>query len=146
LDAGQPPGGFSLRAGRKRHWNHRHRDPADLLPDVEQEAASGAQPARRPPFGLRTEPDWRAGHLDLGYGSLGSPRRHCKNSDVTGTILGNMAFTGAGLSTAKDVAEFTGGIRAPVWKNGAVTASVTTSRAPNQTTTYVSRVSISQAF
>ena len=51
-----------------------------------------------------------------------------------------------GLSSAKDWAEAGGGVRLPAWNNGAVTVSVTTSITPNQTTTYVSRLGVVQAF
>ena len=52
-----PAGGLGLWAGRKRHRNHRYRDPADLAVDVEQDAASAVQPACRPPPGLRANAD-----------------------------------------------------------------------------------------
>jgi hypothetical protein len=37
-------------------------------------------------------------------------------------------------------------VRLPVWNNGAVTASLTTSITPRQHATYVSRLGITQAF
>ena len=43
--------GFSVRAARKRHWNHRHRDPADLAVDVEQ-----GRRFRRPPRPPNADP------------------------------------------------------------------------------------------
>ena len=48
-------------------------------------------------------------------------------------------------SSARDWAEAGGGVRLPAWNNGAVTA-VTASITPNQTTTYVSRLGVVQAF
>jgi hypothetical protein len=52
----------------------------------------------------------------------------------------------AGDGEFRDWAEVGGGVRLPAWNNGAVTASVTASIAPNQTTTYVSRLGVVQAF
>ena len=49
-------------------------------------------------------------------------------------------------SSARDWAEAGGGVRLPAWNNGAVTVSVTTSITSNQTTTYVSRLVVVQAF
>ncbi len=51
-------------------------------------------------------------------------------------------MTVSGFSIAKDWAEISGGVRYGAWKGGAITASVV----PDQTTTYVSRVGISQSF
>ncbi len=51
-------------------------------------------------------------------------------------------MTVSGFSIAKDWAEISGGVRYGAWKGGAINASVV----PDQTTTYVSRVGISQSF
>jgi hypothetical protein len=52
----------------------------------------------------------------------------------------------AGDGEFRDCAEVGGGVRLPARNNGAVTASITTSIttsiAPNQTTTYVSRLGV----
>lgn len=69
-----------------------------------------------------------------------------RTPDIAGALLGTMDFTVSGFSVAKDWAEVGGGVRLPAWTNGAVTASVTASLTPNQTTTYVSRLGVSQAF
>jgi probable HAF family extracellular repeat protein len=69
-----------------------------------------------------------------------------KAPDITGTVIGLFSMTAPGISSTRDWAELTGGIRLPVWNNGAVTASVTTSLVPNQRTTFVSRLGIAQAF
>jgi hypothetical protein len=55
-------------------------------------------------------------------------------------------MTAPGFASATDWAELTGGIRLPLWNNGAITASVTLSLVPNQHTTYVSRLGVMQAF
>jgi uncharacterized protein with beta-barrel porin domain len=69
-----------------------------------------------------------------------------KAPDISGTVIGLFSMTVPGISSARDWAELTGGIRLPVWNNGAVTASVTTSLVPNQRTTFVSRLGIAQSF
>jgi probable HAF family extracellular repeat protein len=69
-----------------------------------------------------------------------------KAPDIAGTVIGLFSMTAPGISSARDWAELTGGIRLPVWNNGSVTASVTTSLVPNQRATFVSRLGIAQAF
>ncbi len=70
-----------------------------------------------------------------------------KGANITGTLVdAQFGFTSPGLSSARDWAEVGGGVRLPVWNNGAVTASVTASLTPYQTTTYVSRLGVSQTF
>jgi probable HAF family extracellular repeat protein len=69
-----------------------------------------------------------------------------KSPDISGTLIGLFSMTAPGISSAKDWAELTGGVRLPVWNNGAVTASVTTSLVPHQPTTYVARLGVTQAF
>jgi probable HAF family extracellular repeat protein len=70
-----------------------------------------------------------------------------KGANITGTLIdAPFAYTSPGLSSGKDWAEVGGGVRLPVWNRGAATASVTASLTPNQTTTYVSRLGISQTF
>jgi hypothetical protein len=70
-----------------------------------------------------------------------------KGANISGTLIdAPFSYAAPGLSSAKDWAEAGGGIRLPAWSNGAVTVSVTTSITPNQTTTYVSRLGIVQAF
>jgi hypothetical protein len=70
-----------------------------------------------------------------------------KGANISGTLIdAPFPYTAPGLSSAKDWAEVGGGIRLPAWSNGAVTVSVTTSITPNQTTTYVSRLGVVQAF
>jgi len=54
-------------------------------------------------------------------------------------------MTALGIAAAKDWAELTG-VHLPVWNNGAVTASLTTSLVWNQTATYVARFGVGQAF
>jgi len=70
-----------------------------------------------------------------------------KGPNISGTLI-DAAFscTAPGLSSARDWAEVGGGVRLPAWNNGAVTASVTASITPNQTTTYVARLGVVQAF
>src|SRR5579872_28216 len=68
------------------------------------------------------------------------------NPDIAGTVIGLFSITAPGISSAPDWAELTVGVRLPVWNNGAVTASLTTSITPHQDTTFVSRVGIVQAF
>jgi probable HAF family extracellular repeat protein len=70
-----------------------------------------------------------------------------KGANISGTLIdAPFSYTAPGLSSAKDWAEVGGGIRLPAWNNGAATASVTASITPNQTTTYVSRLGVVQAF
>jgi uncharacterized protein with beta-barrel porin domain len=69
-----------------------------------------------------------------------------KAPDIAGTVIGLFSMTAPGISSARDWAELTGGVRLPVWNNGSVTASVTTSLVPNQRATFVSRLGIAQAF
>ncbi|MCP4618306.1 MAG: autotransporter domain-containing protein [Bradyrhizobium sp.] len=70
-----------------------------------------------------------------------------KGPGITGTLIdAQFSYTAPGLSSAKDWAEIGGGVRVAAWTNGAVTGSVTASITPNQTTTYVSRLGVSQAF
>lgn len=67
--------------------------------------------------------------------------------NITGTLIdAPFSFTSPGLSSARDWTEVGGGVRLPIWDRGAMTASVTASITPHQTTTYVSRVGVSQAF
>jgi uncharacterized protein YhjY with autotransporter beta-barrel domain len=71
-----------------------------------------------------------------------------KNPSIAGTLIdAQFSFTAPGLSSAKDWAEIGGGVRLPITTNGgALTASLTASITPNQSTTYVSRVGVTQAF
>ena len=70
-----------------------------------------------------------------------------KGANISGTLIdAPFSYTAPGISSARDRAEAGGGVRLPAWNNGAVTASVTASIAPNQTTTYVSRLGVVQAF
>ena len=70
-----------------------------------------------------------------------------KGPSITGTLIdAPFSYTSPGLSSAMDWAEVGGGVRLPAWTNGAVLASVTASITPNQTTTYVSRLGVTQAF
>lgn len=69
-----------------------------------------------------------------------------KGANITGTLVDAFALTAPGLSSAKDWAEVGGGVRLPVWNNGAVIASVTASLTPGQVVTYVSRLGVSQTF
>jgi probable HAF family extracellular repeat protein len=69
-----------------------------------------------------------------------------KAPDIAGTVIGLFSMAAPGISSTRDWAELTGGIRLPVWSNGSVTASVTTSLVPNQRATFVSRLGIAQAF
>lgn len=71
-----------------------------------------------------------------------------KGASITGTLIdAQFSYTAPGLSSAKDWAEVGGGVRLPVTANGgALTASLTASITPNQSTTYVSRVGVTQAF
>jgi uncharacterized protein with beta-barrel porin domain len=69
-----------------------------------------------------------------------------KAPDIAGTVIGLFSMTAPGISSVRDWAELTGGVRLPVWNNGSVTASVTTSLVPNQRATFVSRLGIAQAF
>lgn len=70
-----------------------------------------------------------------------------RGPNITGTLIdAPFSFTSPGLSSARDWAEVGGGVRLPIWDRGAMTASVTASITPHQTTTYVSRVGVSQAF
>jgi probable HAF family extracellular repeat protein len=82
------------------------------------------------------------------WGTLASAHRldGGKSPDITGTLIGLFSMTAPGISSATDWAELTAGIRLPVWSNGAITASVTTSLVPHQATTYVSRLGVTQAF
>jgi hypothetical protein len=57
-----------------------------------------------------------------------------KNPDITGTF-GVFSLTAPGFASTKDWAELTGGVRLPIWNNGAITASVTASLVPHQITT-----------
>jgi probable HAF family extracellular repeat protein len=68
------------------------------------------------------------------------------NPDISGTLIGLFSMTAPGIASATDWAELTGGVRLPVWNNGAVTASLTASVTPHQNSTYVSRLGITQAF
>ena len=52
----------------------------------------------------------------------------------------------AGDGEFRDCAAVGGGVRLPARNNGAVTASITTSIAPDQTMTYLSRLGVVQAF
>jgi len=70
-----------------------------------------------------------------------------KGANISGTLIdAPFSDTAPGLSSAEDWAEAGGGVRLPAWNNGAVTASVTASITPNQTTAYVSRLGVVQAF
>jgi probable HAF family extracellular repeat protein len=69
-----------------------------------------------------------------------------KAPDIAGAVIGLFPITAPGIGSTRDWAELTGGIRLPVWNNGSVTASVTTSLVPNQRATFVSRLGIAQAF
>ena len=88
-----------------------------------------ANPARR----LRRPLHPRAERLGVGHAG--------------GTLIdAAFSYTAPGISSAREWAEVGGGIRLPAWNNGAVTASVTASIAPNQTTTYVSCLGVVQAY
>jgi uncharacterized protein YhjY with autotransporter beta-barrel domain len=71
-----------------------------------------------------------------------------KGTNITGTLVdAQFSFTAPGLSSAKDWAEIGGGVRLPMTANGgALVASLTASITPNQSTTYVSRLGVTQAF
>jgi probable HAF family extracellular repeat protein len=70
-----------------------------------------------------------------------------RGPNITGTLIdAPLSFTSPGLSSARDWTEVGGGVRLPIWDRGAMTGSVTASITPHQTTTYVSRVGVSQAF
>ena len=69
-----------------------------------------------------------------------------RGADITGTLIGLFGMTATGASVAQDWVEITGGIRLPVWKNGAVTASITASVPAAFPTTYAARVGVTQAF
>lgn len=69
-----------------------------------------------------------------------------KGADISGTIIGLFGVSAPGASVATNWAEVTGGIRLPVWKNGAVTASLTASVPSNVPTTYAARLGVSQTF
>jgi hypothetical protein len=87
----------------------------------------------RPPLQDIAAPRWDvANAAEAGDGGIsseikgacaesGGPRRYSCSADAPGH------------SSAKDWGEIGGGIRLPVWNNGAVTASVTASITPNQT-------------
>lgn len=70
-----------------------------------------------------------------------------KGASITGTLIdAQFSYTAPGLSSAKDWAEIGGGVRLPLWDRGAMTASVTASITPHQSTTYVSRLGVTQSF
>ena len=71
-----------------------------------------------------------------------------KSPSIAGTLIDALfSYTAPGLSSAKDWAEIGGGVRLPMTANGgAFTASLTASITPSQSTTYVSRVGVTQAF
>ena len=69
-----------------------------------------------------------------------------KSPAISGMLIGLFAVSVPGISSATDWAELTGGVRLPIWNNGAITVSVTTSIVPHHTTTYISRLGITQAF
>jgi probable HAF family extracellular repeat protein len=71
-----------------------------------------------------------------------------KSASITGTLIdAQFSFTAPGLSSAKDWTEVGGGLRLPILANrGAVTASITASITPHQSTTYVSRLGVTQSF
>jgi probable HAF family extracellular repeat protein len=69
-----------------------------------------------------------------------------KGADISGTLIGLFALTTPGASVAQDWAEVTGGVRWPIWQNGAMTASLTASVPTNFPTTYAARVGVTQAF
>jgi probable HAF family extracellular repeat protein len=66
--------------------------------------------------------------------------------DIAGAVIGLFSLTTPGISPASDWAELTVGARLPLWNNGAITASLTTSITPHQSTTLVSRLGVVQAF
>jgi uncharacterized protein YhjY with autotransporter beta-barrel domain len=76
-----------------------------------------------------------AHRLDGGHGS-----------EITGTLIGLFSLTAQGASVATDWAEITGGVRMPIRRNGAFTASLTASVPENLPTTYAARVGVTQAF
>jgi hypothetical protein len=61
-------------------------------------------------------------------------------------VIGLFSLTTPGISPASDWAELTVGARLPLWNNGAITASLTTSITPHQSTTLVSRLGVVQVF
>ena len=69
-----------------------------------------------------------------------------KGSEITGTLIGLFSITAQGASVAADWAEITGGVRLPLWQNGAFIASLTASVPENFPTTYAARVGVTQAF
>jgi hypothetical protein len=77
-----------------------------------------------------------------------SPSASTLGISADGRVVFGNGFVGysRGWTSARDWAEVGGGVRLPAWNNGAVTASVTASIIPNQTTTYVSRLGVAQAF
>jgi hypothetical protein len=69
-----------------------------------------------------------------------------KGSEITGNLIGLFSITAQGASVAQDWADVTGGVRVPVWKNGALTASLTASVPENYSTTHTARVGVTQVF
>jgi hypothetical protein len=64
-----------------------------------------------------------------------------EGASITGTLIdAQFSYTAPGLSSTKDWAEVGGGVRLPALSNGgAITASLTASITPHQSTTYASR-------
>lgn len=69
-----------------------------------------------------------------------------RSADIAGTVIGLFPLGTQGFALAKDWTELTAGARIPLWRNGSATASATASVTPNQTTTYLLRAGVAQAF
>ncbi len=69
-----------------------------------------------------------------------------KGSEITGNLIGLFSLTAQGASVAEDWAEISGGIRMPLWQNGAFTASLTASVPADFPTAYAARVGVTQGF